>query len=361
MKRGNSIEQSPRRRPPGGKRRPFLLSALLASLALHLLLSGLIFIPDSLFAAKAPPPDPIPVEIVSLPPQPAAEPPAEPQAEPPPEPPPPQPTPEPQQRPVEAPQQPPPPVTPQQIVIATRDQATPPQGNEQANAAAENPADTEQPMAAPEPEEAKVEPQPAEPALAPPPPPEPPQAVEAEVEEQATEPPLAPPPPAPPPPETDQAAALPPPAPPKPEPPPERSRAEPPRPAPPRAEPPPEREVTGAIALARPQTRPRDQVTAADHRMPPMVVRPLPPGRRGNSLMPSYPSAARANGLQGRVILLVTLSEQGRPRRIDIARSSGFDQLDESAVRAVWQWRFYRTDSGPPAEATIEIPLDFRL
>ncbi|MGE0153285.1 MAG: energy transducer TonB [Reyranellaceae bacterium] len=353
MKRGNGIEQSSRRRLPRGRRRPFLLSALLASLALHLLLGVPIFIPGNLFAAKAPPPDPIPVEIVSLPPPPAAEPPAAEPPAPPPPPPPPQPTPPPPQRPVQLPPpEPPPPVTPQQIVIATRDVATPPQGNEQANAAAEKAAETPQPMPPPEPEAAKAEPEAAEPPPAPPPP----EPEAAKAEEQAAEPPLAPPPPEPPPPEPPQAA-LPAPAPPKPEPP----RPAPPKPAPAEAEPPPEREVTGAIALARPRARPREQITGAEHKMPPVVVRPQPPGRAGNSLMPSYPSAARANGLQGRVVLLVTLSVEGRPRRIDIARSSGYDQLDESAVRAVWLWRFYRTDSGPPTEATIEIPLDFRL
>lgn len=318
MKRGTGIKQSSQRAPrPGRRRRPFLLTAVLASLALHLLLGAPILIPATLFAAKAPPPDPIPVEIVTLPPKPAEEPP-------PPEPPAPQQAPEPPPRPVQLPPpQPPPPVTPQQIVVATRDVATPPQGDEKANAAPEKP----EPDRKPEPM------QPAEP--------------------QETKP--EPPQPAPEKPEPPKAEA------PKPEPP----KPEPPKPAPraelPNPEPPPERQVTGAIALARPQARPREQITSAEHRMPPMVVRPQPPGRMGNNLMPSYPSAARANGLQGRVVLLVTLSEQGRPRRIDIARSSGYDQLDESAVRAVWQWRFYRTDNGPPAEATIEIPLDFRL
>lgn len=216
-------------------------------------------------------------------------------------------------------------------------------------------------------------PQPEPPA--PPPAPEPPQ-------EKPAEPPPKPvqlPPPTPPPPVTPQQivvatrdVATPPQgdekpnaAPEKPEPqqkpqpmPPPKPQA---KPEPPKPAPPPEPEVTGAIALTKPPVKPRDQITDADHKMPPIVVRPLPPGRRGNSLMPSYPSAARANGLQGRVVLLVTLSLEGRPRRIDIARSSGFDQLDESAVRAVWQWRFYRTDSGPPVEATIEIPLDFKI
>ncbi|MDF3073889.1 MAG: energy transducer TonB [Alphaproteobacteria bacterium] len=215
---------------PYRRRRFLLLFALIASAILHLSFFVPMLISGNLFAAKAPPPEPIPVEIVSLPPQP---PPEEPKAE-----------------------------TP------------PPPAQEK--------------------------------------PPEPPPKPEA-------------------------------------------------KPEPPKPEPPPEREVTGAIALRKAPVKPRDQITEAEHKMPPVVVRPQPPGRAGNSMMPSYPSAARANGLQGRVVLLVTLSLEGRPRRIDIARSSGHDQLDESAVRAVWLWRFYRSDQGPPVEATIEIPLDFRL
>jgi protein TonB len=264
-----------------------LLYALLASALLHLAFVVPVLMPIDLFAAKAPPPDPIPVEIVSLPPQP----PEEPKAETPPPPPPAQEEPpEPPLKPVQLPPpEPPPPVTPQQIIVATREVATPPQGDDKPNAAPEKP-------------EPQQKPQPM------PPPPKP------------------------------QA-----------------------KPEPPKPEPPPEREVTGAIALRKAPVKPRDQITEAEHKMPPVVVRPQPPGRAGNSMMPSYPSAARANGLQGRVVLLVTLSLEGRPRRIDIARSSGHDQLDESAVRAVWLWRFYRSDQGPPVEATIEIPLDFRL
>lgn len=304
---GTSVSNSPSPRqavivPRRSRRRRMILAlAILASLVLHLMVTVPLLVPGSLFAAKAPPPEPIAVEIVSLPPKP------EEQAKPP-EPPPPQQTPEPPPKPVQLPPpQPPPPVTPQQIVVATREEATPPQGDEKTNAAPEKP----------EPE-AKPQPMPPKPPIKP--------------EAAKPEPPK--------------------PAPPKPEPP-KAEQAKP--------EPPPEREVTGAIALGRPAAKAPDQITAADHKLPPVVVRPLPPGRRGSSLMPSYPSAARANGLQGRVVLLVTLSVDGRPRRIDIARSSGHDQLDESAVRAVWLWRFYRTDNGPPMEATIEIPLDFRL
>ena len=282
----SKIDRSPI--PAPRKRRRFLLVyALLGSLLLHLAFTVPILAPFDLFAAKPAPPDAIPVEIVTLPPQiQQFEPSASSSAPEPPQEKPPEPPPKPVQLP---PPTPPPPVTPQQIVVATRDEATPPQGDEKPNAAPEKP-------------EPQQKPQPM------PPPPKP------------------------------------------------QARPEPPKPAPP-----PEPEVTGAIALTKPPVKPRDQITDADHKMPPVVVRPLPPGRRGNSLMPSYPSAARANGLQGRVVLLVTLSLEGRPRRIDIARSSGFDQLDESAVRAVWQWRFYRTDSGPPVEATIEIPLDFKI
>jgi protein TonB len=289
--------QNPSRRPRNPfirlsrRRRILLFYAILGSLILHLAFLVPVLVPGNLFAAKAPPPETIPVEIVTLPPKPAEEAKVEP-------PPPPAPQPEPQQPPPPPPPKvelppptPPPPVTPQQIVVATREVATPPQGDNKQTAAPEKQEPQERPMPPPKPE----------------------------------------------------------------------VKPEPPKPEPPKAEPPPEREITSAIALNKPRARPRDQITDAEHKLPPVVVRPQPPGRAGNSLMPSYPSAARANGLQGRVILLVTLSEQGRPRRIEIARSSGHDQLDESAVRAVWLWRFYRTDSGPPMEATIEIPLDFRL
>ena len=53
---------------------------------------------------------------------------------------------------------------------------------------------------------------------------------------------------------------------------------------------------------------------------------------------------------------------EGRPRGVEVARSSGFALLDESARAAVAQWTFSpaRT-SGIAVPAEVEVPVAFRL
>jgi protein TonB len=61
-------------------------------------------------------------------------------------------------------------------------------------------------------------------------------------------------------------------------------------------------------------------------------------------------------------VLQALVTRDGAVRRINIVKSSGYDELDESAVQAVWLWHF--TVSGAPrgfVEDWIEIPIDFRL
>ncbi len=108
---------------------------------------------------------------------------------------------------------------------------------------------------------------------------------------------------------------------------------------------------------------PSKQTGASSHRvMAPLTVRPDQfNGRVGRSDIPSYPSTARANGLEGRVVLDVLLTREGLIRRVNIVKSSGYDELDESAVRAVWLWHFQPIGVMTIAEDWVEIPVDFRL
>ena len=55
---------------------------------------------------------------------------------------------------------------------------------------------------------------------------------------------------------------------------------------------------------------------------------------------PVYPPASRRLDEQGAVRLRVLVDERGRPREVQIAKSSGFDRLDEAAVTAVRRWQF---------------------
>ncbi len=55
---------------------------------------------------------------------------------------------------------------------------------------------------------------------------------------------------------------------------------------------------------------------------------------------PDYPVALRDRGLSGVVWLRVWVDANGRPKEIELAKGSGYRLFDESALRAVQQWRF---------------------
>jgi protein TonB len=77
---------------------------------------------------------------------------------------------------------------------------------------------------------------------------------------------------------------------------------------------------------------------------------------------PNYPAISRRLGEEGKVLLRVRVSSEGRATAVDLEKSSNFERLDESARQAVAQWRFVPAKRGDEAvDATIIIPLVFRL
>jgi protein TonB len=55
---------------------------------------------------------------------------------------------------------------------------------------------------------------------------------------------------------------------------------------------------------------------------------------------PVYPPASRRLDEEGVVRLRVLVDERGRPQEVQVAKSSGFDRLDQAAVTAVRRWQF---------------------
>nr|WP_286206740.1 energy transducer TonB [Thauera linaloolentis] len=81
-----------------------------------------------------------------------------------------------------------------------------------------------------------------------------------------------------------------------------------------------------------------------------------------NNPAPAYPLQARRRREEGEVLLLVMVSEDGLPRRITLARSSGSRQLDAAARDAVERWRFVPARRGERAvEASVLVPVVFKL
>lgn len=77
---------------------------------------------------------------------------------------------------------------------------------------------------------------------------------------------------------------------------------------------------------------------------------------------PEYPLAARRRGQQGTVLLNVTVNPRGRATQISVQQSSGFELLDQAAIKAVQTWDFEPARVGTMAvESKIEVPVRFKL
>ena len=77
---------------------------------------------------------------------------------------------------------------------------------------------------------------------------------------------------------------------------------------------------------------------------------------------PEYPPLSRRLGEEGKVLLKVRVTPEGRPAAVDLEKSSNFDRLDEAARQAVARWRFIPAKRGDePIEASVIVPIVFRL
>jgi protein TonB len=162
------------------------------------------------------------------------------------------------------------------------------------------------------------------------------------------------------------------PPPPMPEPAPEPTPVSTPEPTPPPLE--PEEVVTAEespeIAQPTPEPTPTPRPTPKPTPKPeprlekpkPATVANVPKPVVIRNTPPSYPEIARRNGWEGRVLVRVEVSAEGRPVSTAIARSSGYGVLDQAALRAVKSWRFQpRTVAGLPAPGSVEVPVNFSL
>ena len=82
----------------------------------------------------------------------------------------------------------------------------------------------------------------------------------------------------------------------------------------------------------------------------------------GYQVKPRYPDSARRQGIEGTALLKMRITEQGRVEDVQVERSAGHPDLDESAMEAVRRWRFdpARRD-GEPVAIQVTIPIVFKL
>lgn len=159
--------------------------------------------------------------------------------------------------------------------------------------------------------------------------------------------PAAPPPPEPPPPPTP--------------PPPEKKPAPQPAPKPVPKAPPSERAVK-APEPEPPATveKPAEPIPAAPAPAP--VIPPRAEAGQLSNPAPAYPSLSRRLREEGTVVLEILIKADGTVGEVKIKNSSGFKRLDETAAKAVSQWRYLPATQGDKKiDFWYEQPVEFYL
>jgi len=98
---------------------------------------------------------------------------------------------------------------------------------------------------------------------------------------------------------------------------------------------------------------------------PAPLVRITPPNFNADYLKnppPVYPTAARRQGQQGRVVLRVLVNAGGGTDQVEIRKGTGYGMLDAAALEAVRQWKFIPARQGDqPVAAWVLVPITFTL
>lgn len=99
-----------------------------------------------------------------------------------------------------------------------------------------------------------------------------------------------------------------------------------------------------------------DDSKPATSQTPPAMITDMCP-------FPEYPADALKAGAEGKVLLNVTVGEDGTVSAVSVREGiAGHPQLDEAAVRAVKGWRFKPAEcDGVPVEMGVVVPVEFRL
>jgi periplasmic protein TonB len=100
---------------------------------------------------------------------------------------------------------------------------------------------------------------------------------------------------------------------------------------------------------------------APEHAM--VKVPPSTQGKGARITQPEYPPASRRAGEAGTVTLAAYVLDSGKVGEVKIVKSSGFDKLDEAAVKEVQRnWRFVPgKEDGKPVAMWHTFQVTFRL
>ena len=95
---------------------------------------------------------------------------------------------------------------------------------------------------------------------------------------------------------------------------------------------------------------------------PPVVQLPSSDASYLLNPTPPYPPISRRMGEQGKTIIRVLIGVDGQPQRAEIAKSSGFDRLDQAAIATVMRWRYVPGKrGGTPETMWFNVPINWVL
>jgi periplasmic protein TonB len=117
------------------------------------------------------------------------------------------------------------------------------------------------------------------------------------------------------------------------------------------------------VTSERPVAAPAPVAAAAPVAKAVVKVPPSTQGKGARITQPEYPPASRRAGEAGTVTLQVFVQENGRAGEVKVAKSSGFEKLDEAAVKEVQRnWRFVPgKEDGKPVAMWHTFAVTFRL
>jgi periplasmic protein TonB len=74
------------------------------------------------------------------------------------------------------------------------------------------------------------------------------------------------------------------------------------------------------------------------------------------------PAISMRLGESGRVMVAIQVGLSGKPLQVQVVKSSGFDRLDDNAVKTVMRWRFRPgTRNGVPEVMWVSQPVDYPI
>jgi periplasmic protein TonB len=92
------------------------------------------------------------------------------------------------------------------------------------------------------------------------------------------------------------------------------------------------------------------------------IVVPPSPDIKFYNRKPSYPHTAAMRGEQGTVVLLVHVQPDGLVSDVEVAKSSGYERLDDSAREAVQSWHFLPSvKNGQPMASVVPLRIVYQL